>query len=396
MADKSGLTDPLEALAAAARVLETRAAELRNPASPAGERRDGQTAADAGADVAEHLDAARQALRALELTDPIIDSFDPAGASAKDFANAAARLFKIAKNVRKARQMPTPAAPTPSWGTRLDRVLLAVRILLVVAAAAIFGLMARDTLRSSDQRRTPETTGSHTASFAAAAEPDPSPAPRTRAEFLAAAPSRYVTDYAGLLPSDVTVELERSLAELEREISHQFIVYTSPRVPLDTTMEELTAEAIRAWGIGQAELDNGVILFLFPEERALRIEVGYGLEGILPDARAGQIAATQIVPALRAGDAATGVRKGVAAISDIIRAEPYSATASVRSEVFDLLPLAIGFILIAGTLLFGGSGTGSRRNRSSSSSRTSRSSSSGGGFKGGGGSGGGGGASSRW
>ena len=126
-------------------------------------------------------------------------------------------------------------------------------------------------------------------------------------------PTRYVTDGAGVLGSR-TEAINSQLEQFERETSNQIIVWTSPHVPEDTTLEEFTVAAARAWQVGQAGKNNGAVLFVFPEDHKMRIEVGYGLEGSLPDATAHRIQEEEILPRFRSGDYAGGVEAGVTAM----------------------------------------------------------------------------------
>ena len=85
-------------------------------------------------------------------------------------------------------------------------------------------------------------------------------------------------------------------------------------MPAGTTLEEMSSAAMRAWGVGQKGKRNGVALFVFVDDRAMRIEVGYGLEGALPDAAAHRITDGVIKPHFKKGDYAAGVEAGVTAI----------------------------------------------------------------------------------
>src|SRR5688500_7066667 len=87
---------------------------------------------------------------------------------------------------------------------------------------------------------------------------------------LPASPTRYVTDAAGVLDDARENALNERLAQYERDTSHQVIVYVDRTVPAGTTLEEMGAEAIRTWAIGQAKKDNGAILFLFVDDRESR------------------------------------------------------------------------------------------------------------------------------
>jgi uncharacterized protein len=137
---------------------------------------------------------------------------------------------------------------------------------------------------------------------------------------LPPAPTKFVTDAAGVIPDDLEYVLNERLAYFEHTTTHQVIVYVDRRIPEGTTLEEMSAEAIRMWAVGQEEFDNGVILFLFIDSRDSRIEVGYGLEGTLTDAKSKRIL-VDMRPLLRRGDYGGAVEEGVVAILDTITPE---------------------------------------------------------------------------
>ena len=97
------------------------------------------------------------------------------------------------------------------------------------------------------------------------------------------------------------------------------IVATFPNVPDGYVLEDFSQRTAEAWGIGQKKDDNGVALFVFPNDRKTRIEVGYGLEGALPDIVAKRIIENEMLPAFRAGDFDSGVSRGVNAILQATR-----------------------------------------------------------------------------
>jgi hypothetical protein len=102
-------------------------------------------------------------------------------------------------------------------------------------------------------------------------------------------PDHYVTDGAGVLDATRAAALNEKLAAFERQSSDQILVYVGRSIPNDTTLEEYVNLAFREWGIGQKGKNNGAALFLFIDDRKMRIEVGYGLEGALTDARSSRI-----------------------------------------------------------------------------------------------------------
>jgi uncharacterized protein len=129
-----------------------------------------------------------------------------------------------------------------------------------------------------------------TAWGASAAQFKPPPAPR-----------QFVTDTAEMLAPNTERQLEARLQAYERDTGHQVIVWTG-RTTGDVPLEEWAVRTFEAWGVGSEKLDDGLALFLFSEDRKLRIEVGYGLEGVIPDAIASRVINEIAVPALRAGN----------------------------------------------------------------------------------------------
>lgn len=214
------------------------------------------------------------------------------------------------------------------------------------------------------------------------------------------APKRYVTDGAGILSPATRSELEARLERFERETSNQLLVWTSARVPSGTTLEEFTVASAQAWGAGDKARRNGLVLFVFPGERAARLEVGYGLEGALPDALASRIVRDEAVPRFARGDWDGGVRAAVDGAIAATRGE-YRGTGrrARRGSSPDWGPVVLIVIFVLLSVVFGGrrrpyywiGGGGFGSGGSGGFGGWG-----GGGFSGGGGSFGGGGASGRW
>ena len=225
-------------------------------------------------------------------------------------------------------------------------------------------------------------------------------------------PEHYVEDNAGILSPAAKAALNSKLEQFERDSSDQVLVATFPDVPADYQMEDFTQRTAEAWGVGQKKNNNGAVLFLFPGSHKIRIEVGYGLEGAIPDAVAKRIIQNEIVPAFRAGDFDGGVTRGVAAILAAAKGEYHGTgrTGADQPSLFPVLRQGIFYLLlfiVIVSIFFRSRGTsyGSSGRRSfwfpSSYSGGSGggggfSGGGGGGFSGGGGSFGGGGASGGW
>ena len=127
-----------------------------------------------------------------------------------------------------------------------------------------------------------------------------------------------VVDNAGLLPGNVQQQLITELATHERETSNQVVVVTLTSLQ-GYTIDDYGYQLGRHWGIGQAERNNGVLLIVAPEERKVRIEVGYGLEGTLTDALSHNIIQTVILPEFKQGDMPAGIVKGTRAIVEVLQ-----------------------------------------------------------------------------
>ena len=129
-----------------------------------------------------------------------------------------------------------------------------------------------------------------------------------------------VNDYASLLSAEAAARLEQKLAGFEREQSTQIVVLTIPSLQGDD-IDGFSIRVAEQWKIGQKGKDNGVILILAQAERKVRIEVGLGLQGVLPDITAAQIIRNVMRPYLKTGDFDQGINAGVDAILAATRGE---------------------------------------------------------------------------
>ncbi len=132
--------------------------------------------------------------------------------------------------------------------------------------------------------------------------------------------SRRVTDLTGTLTAAQVQALESRLAAFEAQKGSQIAVLIVPT----TRPEDIAQFGIRvadAWKIGRKKVDDGLILIVAKDDRTLRIEVGYGLEGAIPDAIARRVIAETIAPHFRAGDFAGGIDAGVAQLMQLIEGE---------------------------------------------------------------------------
>ena len=130
-----------------------------------------------------------------------------------------------------------------------------------------------------------------------------------------------VTDAAGVLPAETAAALEAKLKALEDTTGTQLVVATVPDLQ-GYEIDEYGYQLGRAWGIGQKGTNNGAILLIAPTQRKLRIEVGYGLEGVLTDAVSSRIIRRTIVPRFKAGDLAGGVAAGADDLIALLQLPP--------------------------------------------------------------------------
>jgi len=150
-------------------------------------------------------------------------------------------------------------------------------------------------------------------------------------EQLPPRPDKFVTDRAGVLGAERVDALSRKLEQFERDTSNQILVWIDRKVPENFTLEDFTVRAAEKWKAGQAKTDNGAVLFVFVDDRKLRIEVGYGLEGVLPDITANRIIQGEIVPRFRSGDYPGGIEAGVDAMIAATKGE-YKGTGTTVDE----------------------------------------------------------------
>lgn len=228
-----------------------------------------------------------------------------------------------------------------------------------------------------------------------------------------------VVDNAHVLSPSTVTSLTSRLQIFEQQTTNQLVVVTLPGLN-GYQIEDWGLALLRGWGIGQKGRNNGIVLVVAPNDRQLRIEVGYGLEGSLPDATAYRIIQDEIIPRFKSGNIDAGVTAGVDAIIAAVGGtyKPTSKPLLTQSSPMQFVVSNAGgiiFFLIFIALLvhrfinpgyrFGRYRRGyyssyddgwSSGGRSSGGWSSGGGSFGGGGFSGGGGSGGGGGASGRW
>ncbi len=214
-----------------------------------------------------------------------------------------------------------------------------------------------------------------------------------------------VVDRAGLLDESHRARLERMLAGHEQATGEQVVVVTLPGLQGET-IEDYGYQLGRHWGIGQKGKDNGALLIVAPNERKVRIEVGYGLEDRLTDAQSSLIINQVILPAFRRGDFGAGIDQGASALLRVLGGDPVQEAAAGRAPQRESVPgfaFVVLFVIVLLMMRGGGGGGGGGRSVLTGAvlggllgGGRSGGGFGGGGFGGGGGSFGGGGASGGW
>ena len=164
-----------------------------------------------------------------------------------------------------------------------------------------------------------------------------------------------VTDLTGTLNAQQKSALEQTLAEFEARKGAQIAVLMVPTTQPET-VEQYAVRVQEAWKLGRKGVDDGVLLVVAKNDRKLKIEVGYGLEGILPDAIAKRIIEDDILPRFRDGDFYGGIRAGVDRIMRVVEGEklpPPIARSHPRAEGFNtswIVPILL-LVVIGGGIL---------------------------------------------
>ena len=172
------------------------------------------------------------------------------------------------------------------------------------------------------------------------------------AEVIPPPPRDHFNDYAGIVNRTTAAQLESELTQFERESSNQILVAIYPHMQSDSSVEDFTVRTAQSWKVGSKQQKNGAVLFIFSQDRKLYIQVGYGLEGVLPDATCKEIIENEITPRFRAQDFSGGVAAGVHAMIAATRGEYHGTGRTVadqrRGNRNGMSPFAIiAFIIIA-------------------------------------------------
>lgn len=135
------------------------------------------------------------------------------------------------------------------------------------------------------------------------------------------APPKYFNDFAGVTRPDTQSRLNQALEQFEKDTSSQIVVAVFPKMESDSSVEDYVNRMFKAWKIGQAQKNNGVLLAVFIQDRKMRIEVGYGLEGAIPDAIAKRIIDNELKPRFRNNDFDGGLSAAANALMLAARGE---------------------------------------------------------------------------
>jgi uncharacterized protein len=174
-------------------------------------------------------------------------------------------------------------------------------------------------------------------------------------------PPRLVVDYANILSDSEKEMLERKLVALDDSTSNQICVATVTSLN-DRPIEDVATATFRAWGIGNKKTNNGVLLLVSVNDHQIRIEVGYGLEGAIPDIICGNIIDNDLKPAFRANSYCKGIDLAVNDLSKAAAGEYKIKNIKKRNTGkgigFGVVPLLILFIIIIFILSRGNRGSG--------------------------------------
>jgi len=141
-----------------------------------------------------------------------------------------------------------------------------------------------------------------------------------------------VVDAAGIIDPTARQQLTQKLADFEAKSSDQVVVVTVPSLNGED-IETYSNRLFRAWALGQRQENNGILLVVAPNDRKVRIEVGYGLEGTMTDALSSVIINGTIIPAFRTGDYSGGVVQGVDGILSVLSGDAAELEARAKRNV---------------------------------------------------------------
>lgn len=153
-------------------------------------------------------------------------------------------------------------------------------------------------------------------------------------------PTGFVSDYAGLMSESARTSLENNLSEFQKSTTTEISVVTINSLQEDT-IENFAVKLFEEWGIGRADVDNGVLFLIAKDDRQFRIEVGYGLEGALTDIQARRILDDVARPKFQAGDYDGGITDAVAEIEKAVKGEEFAGKYEPETTMTDALIIVI-------------------------------------------------------
>ena len=118
-------------------------------------------------------------------------------------------------------------------------------------------------------------------------------------EVIPPPPAAYFNDYAHVVSAGTAAQLNSTLENFERQSSDQILIAIFPKMQSDSSVEDYTVRVARSWQVGQKAKNNGAVLFVFVQDHKLFLQVGYGLEAVLPDALCKRIIDEQITPSFQ-------------------------------------------------------------------------------------------------
>lgn len=160
-------------------------------------------------------------------------------------------------------------------------------------------------------------------------------------------PVGFVNDFAQVLSPATKTGLEQELSSFATSTSNEIAIVIIRTVGDDETIESYAVKLFEEWKIGKQDIDNGILFLVAVEDRVARIEVGYGLEGALPDAVAARILRNEVLPRFKQNDFEGGIRAGVSSIEDAVRGE-YAGTPDEANGAGTLFGSALFFLYILG------------------------------------------------
>src|SRR4029453_10512751 len=206
--------------------------------------------------------------------------------SGQDFRQHAERLMKSVDDI--ANKSPSRITFRSTGGKARKRRFSARLLALAASAVVLLGTIAvfwkeRSTTQPAERGSKisqENTTPAQLSSF------DKAPAVIPASERIPQRPKKYFSDYAGVISADAVARFNEQLATFEHETSNQVVVVVDLRKESTAPIDGYTLRVANAWGVGQADRQNGVLLFVFTEDRQMYMQVGLGLEDVLPNAKA--------------------------------------------------------------------------------------------------------------